>query len=349
VALLAFGLVLAGLGAGGCASTVTSRAPATSGGRTTTTGAPATTTVTSTTAPADHLTPCGWFTTAPAYRHVVWILEENSSYGDIIGSPSAPYLNSLARQCGVASNYHNISHLSLPNYLGLTDGASLSALSPFLDDCSPSPSCEVTTDNLYEQAVRAGGWKGYAESMPSNCDRGYAGQYAPRHNPAVYYTELTSCARDDVALGPIAHSALIQEFSEQSTAPAFALVTPNLCDDMHGNTGCPDDLTLAGDSWLKRWIPRLTATPVYRSGDTAIFIVWDEGAGGTVGENCVMNTTDQSCHVPLFVVAPSVRPGTFVNAPLDHYSLLKTTEELLGYPELGLAKSAPSIAAAFDL
>lgn len=53
---------------------------------------------------------------------------QNHSYGDIIGSPQAPYLNSLAAECGPAANYHNISHPSLPNYLGATSGPGLRAL-----------------------------------------------------------------------------------------------------------------------------------------------------------------------------------------------------------------------------
>ncbi|MGD0084732.1 MAG: alkaline phosphatase family protein [Acidimicrobiales bacterium] len=349
--LVGAALTLFGLAGTSCARAVSTRTPTTtSRAYAASTGTLPTSTATSSTVPAARSSsPCGRVSPAPTYRHVIWILEENSSYSSIIGSAGTPYLASLAQRCGVASDYHNITHLSLPNYLGLTDGAPLAALSPYLDDCSPSPSCEVTTTNLYEQAASAGGWKGYAESMPSNCDRAYAGNYAPRHNPAVYYTDLTSCSSDDLALGTATDSPLIRDFSSQSTAPAFALVTPNICDDMHGATGCPNNLIKTGDSWLEQWIPLVTATPVYRSGDTAIFIVWDEGAGGTLGENCVTNTADPSCHVPLVVIAPSVPPGTVFSAFLDHYSLLKTTEDLLGYPELGLARSAMSMAAGFDL
>ncbi len=48
---------------------------------------------------------------------------ENHSFGDIIGNTAqAPYLNSLAAECGLATNYHNISHPSLPNYIAATSG-----------------------------------------------------------------------------------------------------------------------------------------------------------------------------------------------------------------------------------
>ena len=55
--------------------------------------------------------PCGTTKTAPTYRHVIWIWFENHSYSDIAGSSSAPYFNSIASECGVATNYHN--HYSL--------------------------------------------------------------------------------------------------------------------------------------------------------------------------------------------------------------------------------------------
>src|SRR6202035_4095598 len=62
--------------------------------------------------------PCGKLPlSSTAYKHVVWIWMENHSYEEIIGSAEAPYINSLAAQCGLATNYHNVSHPSLPNYI----------------------------------------------------------------------------------------------------------------------------------------------------------------------------------------------------------------------------------------
>ena len=67
--------------------------------------------------------PCGTLPLASTnYTHVVWLWMENHSYDTIIGSPDAPYINSLAASCGLATNYHNISHPSLPNYIGATSG-----------------------------------------------------------------------------------------------------------------------------------------------------------------------------------------------------------------------------------
>ncbi len=295
---------------------------------------------------AEPASPCGTAKTAPAYKHVIVIMDENHSYGDIIGSSLAPYINTVAAGCGLASEYHNITHDSLPNYLGITSGLSYTSLLHFDSDCLPSSSCEVTTSNIFNQASS---WKEYAESMPSNCYKLNDGTYAPRHNPSVYYTDLANCATNDVPLGTTSNSPLLKDFSSESTAPAFAYVTGNLCDDMHGTTGCKTGLIQAGDTWLSDWIPKITSSRVYKDKDTVIFLVWDEGTKGTKGESCFNNTTDQTCHVPAIVIAPSVKAGTVVSTQFDHYSWLKTTEQLLGLSQIGQAKTATSMKSPFHL
>lgn len=302
-------------------------------------------------APARAASPkmCGLVKKAPTYKHVILIIEENNSYKSIVGSSSAPYINSVIKGCGVATNYHNITHPSLPEYIALTSGTPFSSLKPFTLDCTPSASCESSADNVFKQLGKH--WNGYAESMPTPCDKSNSGFYAPRHNPAVYYTGLNNCASNDVSLGTASHSRLLKAFAHESTAPAFATVTPNLCDDMHGITGCPDlsNLVKGGDNWLKQWLPLITRTAVYKRHDTAIFIVWDEGEPGTIDESCATNTTDQSCHIPAIVVAPSVKKGTKSGKLFNHYSMLRTIETLLHLPKLGSAKSAASMSSAFGL
>jgi phospholipase C len=301
--------------------------------------------------PASRLTTtamCGTKTTAPAYKHVVVIMEENRSYASIYHSSYAPYINSVIKACGLATNYHNITHPSLPNYIAFTSGLPLSSLRPFLPDCSPSSSCEVpaNTPNIFSEVASKGGWKSYEESMPSPCYKSNSGDYAPRHNPAVYYTGISAanCKAHDIPLGTTSNSPLLKNFSKQSTAPAFSFVTPNVMDDMHNGT------VKEGDNWLKTWLPLITKTPVYESGNTVIFITWDEGEGGTYipGENCVTSTSSD-CHVVTVVIAPSVKKGRTSNTFFTHYSILKTAELLLGVPRTGRATTANSMKSAFNL
>ena len=139
--------------------------------------------------------PCGTLTSAPHYSHVIWIWEENHSSGNIIGSSQAPYINSVANECGLATNYLNLSHPSLPNYVGATSGLAVGSLSKFDGDCNPSGSCTTSAASIFGQGES---WKAYEETMPSNCRKSNSGNYAVRHNPPPYFTSLTTCASFDV-------------------------------------------------------------------------------------------------------------------------------------------------------
>ena len=281
--------------------------------------------------------PCGTTATPHTYQHVVWIWMENHSFTDIIGNTSqAPYLNSLAASCGLATNYHNTTHPSLPNYLSATSGLAQPDL-PILSylDCSPSIVCDTSAASIFGQGES---WKAYQESMPSNCDTSDSGLYKVSHNPAVYYTSLSGCSSKDVPYTQLAtdlaHDAL----------PAFSFITPNLNDDMHNGT------IAQGDAWLSRNLPAILNSKDYQGGTTAVFITWDEGSGGYPIEDCDdPGTTDSSCRVPTIVISPSTPAHTTSGTFFDHYSLLGTAEQLLGLPRLDSAASATTMTAAFHL
>ena len=276
--------------------------------------------------------PCGTTTTAPAYRNVIWIWFENHSYSDIVGGSSAPYFNSIASKCGVAANYHNLTHPSLPNYVAATSG--IASLKPFYSDCSPSNRCSSSAPSIFGQGET---WKAYEESMPSNCAPSNSGEYAVRHNPPAYYPALTTCPANDVPYRQLATDLA------SNALPAFSFITPNLIDDMHDGT------IAQGDAWLSSNLPAILASPEYTSGSTAVFVTFDEGAGGHTGANCAANTSDSSCHVLTIVISPSTAAGSTSATVFNHYSLLATTEQLLGLPALGRAASAPSMTAPFNL
>jgi phosphatidylinositol-3-phosphatase len=297
---------------------------------------PATATPVSAPGTALAMRPCGIKAKPGTYRHVVWIWMENHSYGTIIGSSQAPYINTLARECGLATNYHNITHPSLPNYIAATSGLSQEALKGFLPDCGPRAGCDTSARSIFGQAKT---WKAYEESMPSNCSHGNSGKYAVRHNPPAYYTTLRGCSGSDV---PYSHLA---SDLAHNRLPAFSFITPNLTDDMHNGT------VADGSTWLSRKLPAILGSAGYRNGSTAIFITWDEGEGGGYrnGEHCATSTTDVSCHVVTLVISPSTRAGTRSGTLFNHYSLLGTAEQLLGLPRLGLAAAYPTMTKAFNL
>jgi phosphatidylinositol-3-phosphatase len=95
-----------------------------------------------------------------------------------------------------------------------------------------------------------------------------------------------------------------------------------------------------GDAWLRSWFAKILASPNYTDGDTVVFLTWDEDDGSAVNR------------VATIVVSPSTPAGTVSATAFDHYSLLKTTEQLLGIRSfLGHAAAAgtASMAPAFNL
>jgi phospholipase C len=278
--------------------------------------------------------PCGRLKQPPrSYRHVVWVWMENHSYGTIIRSRQAPYINKLAARCGLATNYHNISHPSLPNYIAATSGLSYAGIAKFALDCNPVPGCTTSARSIFSQGET---WKAYEQSMPSNCATANSGEYAVRHNPPPYYTRLARCSSFDVP-----YSRLATDLS-RGKLPAFSFITPNVINDMH-------DGTIAdGDKWLAANLPKIFNSPDYRNGSTVVFVTWDEGEGGT-SQKCATNTKDVGCHVVTIVISPSTIPGTRSARLFNHYSLLGTAEQLLHLPRLGRAASFPTMTAAFRL
>jgi phospholipase C len=266
--------------------------------------------------------------TPPAtWQHVIWIWMENHSFSEIIGSSSAPYLNQLANQCGLATNYHAVTHPSLPNYIAATSGSPQG-----ITDDNPPSSHPLGVASIFSQVSDAGlQWRSYEESMPSNCDLSSSGTYAVKHNPAAYYTGIrTACGNWDVPSGTTSGGAFLSDL-QNNALPAFSFVTPNLCNDMH------DCSVATGDAWLKAWVPIILASPGYASGNTALVITWDEDDGSA------------SNQVATIVVSPSTPVGARSSTNFTHYSLLRTAEEQLGLPTtLGGAATATSMRSAFN-
>jgi phospholipase C len=263
-----------------------------------------------------NLHPCGQSGSAPArYDHVIWIVMENKSYSDVMSSSSAaPFQRSLAAACGVATAFHAETHPSLPNYLAMTSGSTHGVH----DDADPSAH-RIRGASIFSQL--GAGWRALQESMPTPCYRSTSTLYAPKHNPAAYYANLArSCSKQDVKLT-----------SSPDLSARFTFITPNLCHDSH------DCSVLTGDRYLAGLVPKIVGSPQYQAGRTALFITYDEDDGG------------KRNRVPSLVIAPQTPAGTQSATRFTHYSLLRTTEEMLGLKKLGAAASAESMRAAFGL
>ena len=247
--------------------------------------------------------------TVPSFDHVFVVVMENKSYGAIIGSSAAPYINSLRQAGGLATSYYAVSHPSLPNYLALTGGSTYGITS----DCT---TCWVAASNIADNLEANGKtWKAYEESMPSPCFVGDSYPYVQKHDPFIYFNNIrTNATRCQSHVVP--YSQLATDLSATSTTPAYSFITPNMCNDMH------DCSVATGDSWLGQQVPKILASPAFTTQRSLLAVVWDEDDSSGANQ------------VPLILIGSGITANLQSATGYNHYSLLKTIEVALGLPAL---------------
>ncbi len=259
---------------------------------------------------------------AKTLNHVFIIVDENQPSANIIGNPSAPYLNSLIKQYALATNYSAVAHPSLPNYLALTSGST----DGITTDCNPpSAGCEVNVKNIADEIQSSGRtWKEYAESMPSNCYAYNSGLYATKHNPFLYYSDIiNNPSRCQSHVVPFSQMAI--DLRSVQTTPNYAFITPNLCNDMHNCS------IATGDAWLAQNVPTILQSKAFTTQNSLLVITWDEGY---VGDN----------HVAAVLAGSAIKNGYSSASPYTHYSILRTIEASWGLsPLTNNDSSAPSM------
>jgi phosphatidylinositol-3-phosphatase len=240
---------------------------------------------------------------ATTIQHVLVIVLENRSYASIVGASSAPYLNSLIRRYGLATNYTGVAHPSQPNYLALFSGSTQGVV----DDKVHNFGGRNLTDQLEAHGKT---WRVVAENVPPGCFTGAAhsggadgpGTYARKHEPAISFTNISR---------NVARCANIVDFKHFSpTAANFQLIVPNLCHDMH------DCSTAVGDAFLKGFVTPILANKAFAH--TLLVITVDEGKDDAGGGGAVATV----------LIGPQVRSGFRSSIAHDHYSLLRTIEDL---------------------
>ncbi len=207
-------------------------------------------------------------------------------------------------------------------------------------------------------------WKGYMEDMGTPCrhpalnaqddtqQAEVGDQYAARHDPFVYFHSIVdtpaSCGAHVVDL-----STLSSDLASTVTTPRFSFITPNLCHDGHDAPcvdGQPGGLTSA-DAFLQEWVPRITASPAFKQ-DGVLVVMFDESDAASSKQD-----TRSCCHEPSGLNTPLpgitgaggglmgavvlsdrfVRAGTVSDEPYNHYSLLRSLEDMYGVSHLGYA------------
>jgi len=272
-------------------------------------------------------------------KTVFVIVMENHNWSSIKGSADAPYINHTLLSMGAhAEQYYNPPsvHPSEPNYIWLEAGSNLG----IGDDSDPGSNHQSTKRHLVTLLKQAGiTWKAYVQGISgTSCPLTSTGNYAPKHVPFLYFDDVTGvnnpnstyCVQHVRPYGELAGDL------QHNTVPRYVFITPDLCHDMHTDCAPLNNQVRQGDTWLSHQVPRILHSAAYQNGGV-VFIVWDEGEGGSDGP------------IGLIALSSQARQGYTGAAHYTHSSLLRTVQAILGVtPLLGEATHAADLGALFS-
>lgn len=263
-------------------------------------------------APTQPMVPNARSAAAITTKYVQLVIFENESYDDVIGSPQAPYITGLSKTWANMTQSFAITHPSEPNYLALFSGSTQGVSS---DQCPVSFSVQSLGSELLKAKIS---FTGYAESMPYN---GYTGcmavpdtlpsgwLYMRKHVPWPDFTKIPGSV-SIVYPGPL-----------KKPPSLFTWITPNMCNDMH------DCAISTGDKWAKKNLPKL--------------IAWDQANNGVLILTFDENDGSPGNQIPTILIG-NVNPGQY-SQTINHYSVLRTIEDIFGLKHLGESGSATPI------
>jgi hypothetical protein len=254
---------------------------------------------------------------------------ENRDFKDVIGSVHMPYLNALAQQNVLLSNYFAVRHPSLPNYIALTSGSTQNITS----DCTD---CFVNQPNLADLIEASGRtWKTYQEDMPSPCFVGDADPYYQKHNPFIYYDSIRlNAARCNQSIVPL--NQLDTDLAANKL-PNFSFIMPNICNSGHD---CPPE---TADTWVNQIVTKLRASPSLGK-NSLIIITFDEGNAQSTGSCCGLGSKAGG-QVATVLISPKAHQAFVDGTAYSHYSLLKTILIAWNLSDLGQTVSSQPIEA----
>ena len=304
---------------------------------------------------------------APAAIHlqrIFYLMMENQGFDDVIGHETAsyvldtPFITSIAFKYGLETMSFGTTHPSLPNYLSLIggsyygvqdDNASCYAV-PAQTPCDKGIAAMNLVDLLEARKMT---WVAYEQSMPSV---GYLGpqyptnpngavHYAQKHNPFVYFKDIATNPARLKNIQPLNNMKTLEMALATPAAPNFVFIVPDQCHDMHGTNDCPsgDALLVEGDKYVQQVVTTIMKSKAFTQ-DSAIIVSWDENDYSSNIGCCGSLYPHGGGHMPTIVITPRYKNAIQSAIPSNHYSELRSIEDLLGLQHIGnSATQQPSL------
>jgi hypothetical protein len=277
----------------------------------------------------------------PIPDHVVCVILENHRYDQILGNSAAPYLNGLVRDSATAlfTQSYALTHPSQPNYLMLFSGLDQGVTNDDVPKKLP-----FTSSNLGAGLLQAGRtFAGYSEDLPAiGFDGKSSGHYARKHNPWVNWQRADSNGIPDTLNLPLTSFP-----SNYDLLPTVSFVIPNQDHDMHNGTD-PKRINKA-DAWLRDHLDGYVQWA--QSHNSLVIITFDEGherPGNLFNrifgffQNEDEGGSSESNHIFTVFVGEMVKHGGY-DQRIDHYSVLRTIEEMYGLSHAGSSAASTAI------
>jgi phospholipase C len=312
----------------------------------------------------------------PRYTHIFVIVEENKDYARIVGSPDAPVITQLAKTYGSASHFYAETHPSEPNYVAMVGGSTYgirdddafycrsndtrsycahSVRPGYVNHTIDAPSLATQLD-----AARLS-WKNYEESLPQAGSLAVvSGYYASKHSGFVNFSGVQ---HDPHLAQHLVGFDVLDADLRSGDLPAFSLIVPNVCNEMHGagRAGTPADcrtdepsaLIARGDREVAMLTQAIMTSPAWSQGNDAIVITFDEDDGGGTQGCCGNDPSDPANagggHIPTVVITNHGPRGVVDPTPYSHYSLLRTIEDAFGIHDYLMRANAHGVVPMVDL
>ena len=242
---------------------------------------------------------------SPQFKKVIYLVFENASYRSVIVDPN---FAALTKYGALFTHFNAETHPSQPNYIAMIAGSPLQVIG----DSSVTLSANHLGTLLNNKELT---WKAYAEDYPSNCFLGSTSQnYARKHVPFLSFTNVQKDLNECQKI--VTSEQFFADYQNQSL-PAFSMFIPNLIHDGHNSS-----VAVAGQ-WLADHFKFIFLDESFMK-NTLVILTFDESEN-LFGKNQIYT----------LVLGANVKPGSSVDTPLNHYSLLKLIEDTWELGNLG--------------
>ncbi len=279
--------------------------------------------------------------TGTNFNHIVIIAMENQNYGSVIGSSSAPFINSLASSGSTMNNYQayaqSISGCSAGCYQAFTSGQVVGSDGWCPRASSPCQNIQSIADQLNSAGLSSAAfcedgcprgadhfpWIGYTNTWNSCVTGSFTCNGSTTPSGMLLYGSTSSNSGSFSSVTSNAGNTALINYLNSASPANYIWFTPSDNHNMHDNSVATGDNYLAsllcgcgaGGSISSPNSGTVLSTTLWKAGSTLLYIWWDENSSP-----------------PNVLYGPMIKSGYTSTSQYDEYNALHTIEENWALP-----------------